>query len=145
MLRKVGYRRVLVISALATGVCTAAPAFFRADTPELLIVVVLAVSGFVRSSHFTSANALAYADVNRSQVSQASTLSTVIQQVGLSLGVSLGGLALHLARGSGALTPDHFTLPFLIIGVTSLLAAPAYLGLGADAGAQIGGRPTTAG
>ena len=141
MLRRIGYRRVLVISALAASVCSAAPAFFRVDTPEVVIILVLGVSGFVRSSHFTSANALAYADVSRPQVSKASTLSTVIQQVGMSLGVSLGGLTLHLTRGSGALTPDRFTLPFLIIGVMALLAAPVYLGLAADAGAQIGGRP----
>ena len=140
MLRRLGYRRVLVVSAIASGVCTASPAFFRPDTPVVLIVVVLGVSGFVRSSHFTAANALAYADVARRDVSQASTLSTVIQQVGLSLGVSLGGLALHLARGSAALTPDSFTLPFLIIGVIALLATPVYLRLGPNAGAEIGGR-----
>ena len=144
MLRRIGYRRVLVISAIAASVCSAAPAFFRINTPEIVIILVLGVSGFVRSSHFTSANALAYADVSRPQVSQASTLSTVIQQVGMSLGVSLGGLTLHLARGSGALTPDRFTLPFLIIGVMALLAAPVYLGLPSDAGAQIGGRPPPA-
>ncbi len=144
LLRKVGYRSVLVVSALGTALATAMPAAFRADTPLALIVLLLGVSGFLRSAHFTAANALAYGGVARRDVSQASTLSTVIQQVSLSLGVSVGGLALHLARGSGALTPDQFTIPFLVIGALSLLAAPVYMRLPRDAGSDIGGRAAPA-
>ena len=140
VLGRFGYRNVLVASALATGVATAAPAAFHPQTPELAIFLVLLVSGFARSCHFTAANALAYAEVARPDVSQASTLSTVLQQVGLSLGVSLGGLTLHLAQGSGPLTADRFVWPFLAIGAISILAAPAYLSLSPDAGAEIGGR-----
>lgn len=140
VLRRLGYRQVLIWSAVGTAICTAVPALFRADTPLALIVMVLGVSGFLRSSHFTSANALAYAEVARPDISQASTLSTVIQQVSMSLGVSIGGLSLHLARGSGGLTPDHFTVPFLVVGAMSLLAAPVYLRLKPDAGSDIGGR-----
>jgi EmrB/QacA subfamily drug resistance transporter len=141
VLRRFGYRRVLVAAALATAVATAMPALFRLHTPEPAIFLVLLASGFVRSCHFTAANALAYAGVPKAEVAQASTLSTVIQQVGMSLGVSVGGLALHLARGgSGALTADHFTAPFLVIGAISLLAAPVYARLPRDAGAEIGGR-----
>ena len=143
VLRRFGYRNVLVASALATGVATAAPAAFHPHTPELAIFLVLLISGFARSCHFTAANALAYAEVARPDVSQASTLSTVLQQVGLSLGVSLGGLTLHLAQGSGPLTADRFVWPFLAIGAVSVLAAPAYLSLGPDAGAEIGGRRRT--
>ena len=140
ILRRFGYRTVLIAACVGTAICTALPAAFRASTPEALIFLALLVSGFIRSSHFTSANALAYADVDKPDVSQASTLSTVIQQVGMSLGVSVGGLALHLARGGGALTADRFVGPFLVIGAISLLAAPVYLSLGRNAGAEIGGR-----
>lgn len=143
VIRKVGYKNVLVFSAVATGVTVAIPAAFNASTPIVAMVVVLGLSGFIRSMHFTSSNALAYADIAKDKVSQASTLSTVIQQVGMSLGVSFGGLMLHLARGAnGALTPDRFVMPFLVVGLTSLLAAPVYMRLKADAGAEIGGRAT---
>ncbi len=144
LLRRVGYRSVLIGAAAATGVCAAAPALFRLHTPELLIFAVLLVAGFVRSSHFTAANALAYADTDKRDVAQASTLSVVVQQVSLSLGVSVGGLALHLARGSGALTAERFVGPFVAIGVVSLLAIPVYLSLPRDVGAGIGGRPAAA-
>ncbi len=144
LLRRVGYRPVLIVSALGAAICVCLPGLFRADTPEVLIVLLLGVSGFLRSAQFTSSNALSYADVERGEVSQASTLATVIQQVSMSLGVSIGGLTLHLARGSGTLTPDRFTMPFLVIGLLSLLAVPIYLRLPANAGAGIGGRAPAA-
>jgi EmrB/QacA subfamily drug resistance transporter len=140
ILERFGYRRVLIFSALGTAVAVAAPATFHATTPAVVIVLVLAASGFVRSMHFTSANALAYADIGRADVSRASTLSTVMQQLAMSMGVSAGGLALHLARGHGALTPDRFVAPFLAMGLLSLLATASYLFLPRDVGAAIGGR-----
>ena len=143
ILRRFGYRPVLIASAAGTAVCTALPGGFRASTPEVAIVLLLGVSGFLRSCQFTASNALSYADVGRADVSQASTLSTVIQQVSLSLGVSIGGLTLHMAAGSGVLTPERFTVPFLVIGGLSAMALPVYLRLPKDAGADIGGRATT--
>ena len=140
VIRMYGYRSVLVFSAAATAVTVAVPAAFNALTPVWAMVGLLGVSGFVRSMHFTASNALVYADVPREQVSAASTLSTVVQQVSMSLGVSFGGLLLHLTRSGPTLTPANFTLPFLVVGFTSLLAAPVYMRLGADAGAEIGGR-----
>ncbi len=144
LLRRTGYRPVLIGSALGTAICVCLFGLFRASTPEVLIVLLLGASGFLRSAQFTSSNALSYADVDRSDVSQASTLATVIQQVSMSLGVSIGGLSLHLAQGSGVLTPERFTFPFLVIGGLSLLAVPIYLRLPKDAGASIGGKAAAA-
>ena len=140
LIRRWGFRSVLLVSVFGTAVASALPAGFRASTPIWAIALALAVGGFLRSLHFTSANALSYADVPRDKVSQASTLSTVLQQVGMSLGVSFGGLTLHLARGHGPLTPANFVVPFMLVGAASLLAAPFYWRLNADAGSDIGGR-----
>ncbi len=144
LIRKLGFRTVLLTAVFGTAIAAALPGFFRASTPIWAIVLALVVGGFLRSLHFTSGNALAYADVPRDQVSQASTLSTVLQQVGMSLGVSFGGLTLHLARGPGPLTPGNFVVPFMLVGAASLLAAPFYWRLSADAGADIGGRAKAA-
>jgi EmrB/QacA subfamily drug resistance transporter len=145
VIRTFGYRNVLVGSAIGSALSVAAPAIFNALTPLWVMVVVLGIGGFLRSMHFTASNALIYADIDRQHVSAASTLSTVVQQVSMSLGVSFGGLALHLARGGqGALTPDHFVLPFILVGVSSLTAAPIYMALSRDAGAEIGGRTRAA-
>jgi EmrB/QacA subfamily drug resistance transporter len=141
LLRRFGFRTMLLASVIGTAVLTAVPGFFRETTPVWLMVASLALGGFVRSMQFTSANTIAYAEVDRAQVSQASTLATVAQQVGMSLGVSFGALLLHLARGSGrALTPDRFLLPFVAVGAVTLLAIPVYGRLSREVGADIAGR-----
>ena len=137
-----GFRTVLVASALGTAATTAAPALFAYHVPTPLVAAGLLLGGLLRSMHFSAANTLAYADATREETSRASTLATVVQQVGLSFGVSFGGLVLHLARGPEAqLTPDRFVVPFLLVGSTALLSLPIYLRLGADAGAAIRGKP----
>jgi len=140
MLRRWGFRATLLALVALTAMLTAAPGFFRADTPAWLIMAFLGMAGFARSSQFIATNTIAYADVPQEAIAQASTLSVVAQQVGLAMGVSFGGLMLHLARGDGgALTPDRFTLPYLAIGATTLLSALVYLRLDRNAGAAISG------
>ena len=141
ILSKVGFRPVLVVTVLATTVLTAIPGFFRASTPIPVLVFVFLISGFARSNQFTAANAISYADVPPPRVSSASTLSTVMQQIGLSLGVSFGGAILSLTKGDGlALTPSQFVIPYLAVGLTTLLALPVYLRLPASAGASLRGQ-----
>ncbi|QRO02458.1 MFS transporter [Archangium violaceum] len=142
LLRRFGFRSILIASNILTASLTAVPAFFRAATPIPFIVIILGVGGFMRSLQFTALNTVAYADIPPSAVSGASTLAVVIQQMALSLGISFGGLMLHLARGGDEshLSPERFMLPFLAVGVVSLLAGPLYRRLSPDAGASIGGR-----
>ncbi|MFY0564390.1 DHA2 family efflux MFS transporter permease subunit [Archangium lansingense] len=144
LLKRFGFRSILIVSNLVTAVLTALPAFFRASTPIAFIVVVLVVGGFMRSVQFTALNTVAYADIPQPATSNASTLSVVTQQIGLSLGISFGGLMLHLARGSdeAPLTPERFILPFIAVGVVSMLAGPIYRRMSPDAGSTIGGRAT---
>ena len=138
-----GFRKTLIVANLMAGFLTAAPAIFRQHTPVVLIMGLLALSGFVRSTQFTATNTVGYADLPQNMISRASTLSTVAQQIGLSIGISLGGLMLTLARGGGgALTPDRFVLPFLVIGAVTLAAGPVYRRLKSDAGAAM--RPSRA-
>ncbi len=138
LLRRWGFRAVLIGTVIASAVLTALPGFFRPGTPVLLLVAIFVLSGFARSNQFTASNAVAYADVPKERVSAASTLATVTQQIGLSLGISFGGTVLHLARGAGAaLTPDRFTLPYLAVGAITLFALPVYRRLPASAGASL--------
>ena len=141
LLRRFGFRTILLVTIAGAAVLTAIPGFYRSSTPVWLMIASLLLGGFVRSLQFTSANTIAYADADKAQVSQASTLATVAQQIGMSLGVSFGALLLHTTRGaSGVLTPDRFVVPFMAVGAVTLLAAPVYWRLSPAAGAQITGR-----
>ncbi len=142
ILRRFGFRSVLLATVLGSAVVTALPGSFRASTPAALIIALLVVAGFVRSNQFTATNAVAYADVPPERVSAASTLATVTQQVGLSLGISFGGTILHLTKGSGGpLTPQNFTAPYLAIGAVTLFALPIFWRLPASAGSSLRGKP----
>lgn len=145
LLRRVGFRASLSLFVVLTAILTTAPAFFRNSTPVWLMMAILVLTGFCRSNQFIAANTIAYADVPETSTAAASTLAAVSQQVGLALGVSFGGMMLHLARGAGgALTPDRFVMPFAAIGLVTLLALPVYLALDKDAGAAISGQPKKA-
>ena len=140
-LKRFGFRTSLAVFVAATAILTAAPGFFTVATPMALMIGTLFLAGFARSNQFIAANTIAYADVPQPKIAAASTLAAVAQQVGLALGVSFGGLMLHLARGHGAhLTPDRFTWPFVAVGVVTLLALPVYLRLDRDAGSELSGR-----
>lgn len=140
LLRRHGFRPVLIATVLGTSLLTAVPGFFREATPVALMLASFVVAGLVRVTQFTAANTVAYADVPAGRESAASTLAAVVQQVGLSIGISFGGTVLHLTQGdSRALTPARFTLPYLAIGAVTLLALPVYWRLPPSAGASLRG------
>ena len=142
MMKLFGFRNVLAWTAVLVGAFTLIPGFFRMGTPVWIMFAVLALGGFVRATQFTASNALAFAELDQKQVTTASTLQAVIMQLSISLGITVGSLALQLVRlGSGgqALTPSQFTLPFCFVGVLSLLAAPVYARLAHDTGADMTG------
>jgi EmrB/QacA subfamily drug resistance transporter len=142
LLKHYGFRTALAVFVVATALMTAVPGFFTASTPMWVMIALLLIGGFARSSQFIAANTIAYADVPQPRVAAASTLAAVAQQVGLALGVSFGGLMLHMTRGAGdaALTPQSFVWPFVAIGLVTLAALPIYLRLDKDAGANISGK-----
>jgi EmrB/QacA subfamily drug resistance transporter len=136
--RLAGFRSSLLVTAVLTALLTAAPAAFTQDTPVICICAALLAVGFFRAAHYVAATAIGFADVPPGEVSRASTLSTVIQQLSLSFGVSLAGATLYLSAGDQAPTlPHQFVTPFATLGVVSLLALPVYAVLDAQAGAHM--------
>jgi hypothetical protein len=137
-IQAMGFRSALLATAILTAIATMAPAIFRSSTPAIFIVVTLVAGGFFRAAHFVAASALAFADVDPAEVSRASTLSTVIQQISLGLGISLAGFTLYLSAGdTGRLTVSDFTLSFVALGIVTLLSIPVYLALDRNAGANM--------
>jgi EmrB/QacA subfamily drug resistance transporter len=139
--RHLGFRATLIATGIATGITTAAPSLFHADTPALVVAGVLAAMGFARATFFVAASALTFADVSADQVSRASTLSTVVQQLGLSLGVSVAGAALAWSKSTAsALTLDSFVAPFVVFGIAALATVPTFARLGPNVAEQMRGR-----
>ena len=143
MMKLLGFRSILVWTGAMVALFTLVPGFFRVGTPVWIMFGLLALGGFVRATQFTASNALAFAELNQSQVTAASTLQAVILQLSISLGITAGSLALQIARASSGghpLAAADFTLPFCFVGLMSMLAVPIYARLPREVGADMSGR-----
>ncbi len=142
ILRTFGFRAVMVANAVLATLFVAAPAFFTPTTPGAVILAVLLTGGFFRSLQFTSVNALGYSDVSQLQMSRATSMTSVAQQVSLSVGVSIAALTLETSlklRGDHNLIISDFTPAFIVVAAVSALSFFAFVRLKANAGAEVSG------
>ncbi len=140
LLRVFGFRRVLGVSAVIAAVGVAGYALITSHTPHWLIAAYVIGFGLVRSTQYMSSNTLSYAEVPHSQLSHATSLGGLIQQLTVSFGVSLAALLLSVVSAHGKpLTPARFHAVFLIMAVLPLLAVPGFLRLRPEDGAQVSG------
>jgi MFS family permease len=147
ILRRYGFRRVLVVNSLLGSAFIAAGALFVPGVPFAFIIVMLLIGGFFRSLQFTSIGTIAYADLTPGQMSRGTTLSSVAQQVSLSAGVALGAFMVDLTlrwRGFSEITAEAFPPAFLVVGAISALSVFAFMRLPPNAGEAMSGRRSDA-
>ena len=96
LIRRFGFRNVLIGSLVGGAVMLVLIALLRPDTPLVIIGIVLVLSGAFRSIGFSAYNTLMFADVAPEQMADANTLSSTLQQVATALGVAVGALILRL-------------------------------------------------
>ncbi len=142
VLRRFGFRNVLLCNTVISAGFVAMPALFTPATPVMLMTGLLLIGGFFRSLQFSSINALSYADISALRMSRATTLTSVAQQLSLSVGVSTGALVLEaMTRISGnEIVASDFWAPFTIVGLISLSSLIPFWRLAKDAGDEMSGR-----
>jgi Na+/melibiose symporter-like transporter len=143
ILRWTGFRRVLLLNALAASAMLCGFGLFRPTTPHLVIVTTLLISGCLRSLQFTSLNAISYAEVDSPRMGYASSLSGMLQQLSLSLGVAIAGYLLEIVGAVADQPPTavtNFYWAFLGVGLVSMSSAFWMWHLPRNAGAEIAGR-----
>ncbi|MBV9492508.1 MAG: MFS transporter [Verrucomicrobia bacterium] len=143
ILKRYGFRKVLIVNSIVSAALIAAPALFTRTTPLPWMVVVLLVGGFFRSLEFTCINAISYAEVDQPRMSAATSFASVAQQVSLSLGITVGASVLQAClalRGGKTLTDGDFWPAFVVVGLISLWSAFSFARLSHDAGAEMAGR-----
>jgi len=113
ILKKFGYRQVLITNTVMLGVMLMLFSTIDVGTPVWVIALLAFVYGFFTSTQYTSMNTLAFADVNQEQASGASTIASTVQQLALSFGVASASLAAAL------FIPDHThaSAPEMIRGI----------------------------
>jgi EmrB/QacA subfamily drug resistance transporter len=143
ILRRFGFRRVLLVNAVLSGLAIAAVGFITPMTPWPGIFALLLVGGFLRSLQFTSYNAVTYADVPAAQMSRATSLASTLQNASLAVGIAVGAALVEIASAwrGGALVREDFTVAFVITGVFAALAAIIVARLPPDAGHNLVAKP----
>lgn len=143
IIRAFGFRNVMTVNAVVSSVFLAVCALFTISTPLTLILLILIVGGFFRSLEFTAINTVAFAEVEPAQLSRATTLTAVAQQLSISAGVAIGAFSVESTmvwRGMTELTASDFAPAFLIVSFISATSAWFFWQMPADAGAEISGR-----
>jgi EmrB/QacA subfamily drug resistance transporter len=143
ILRRFGFRTVLVINSLVSAAFLAACAAFTKTTPVAVMVTLLLVGGFFRSLQFTCIGTIAFAEVEPARVSRAAALTAVARQLALSAGIAFGASAVELVvrlRGGGALVAADFAPAFLAVAVISAFSLFIFARLPAVAGAELSGK-----
>jgi EmrB/QacA subfamily drug resistance transporter len=136
-----GFRNLLIFSGLIGAITTGANAFFTPATPLALIMAILLIGGFCRSFFFTGVNTLGYAEIEDRAASQATSLTSVLQQVSLALGVAVAASILEASTrlSGGDLSLGDFHVAFAVVAGLSLFSIVPFFRLPRDVGAAVSG------
>ena len=142
ILRRYGFRTVLTVNGALGALIVATFALFTASTPHVVIASVLLLSGCLRSLQFTSLQAVAFSDIDTTSMSQAASISSMVQRLAQSLGIAVGAYLLQiasLAQGHATILTSDFAFAFVGVALVSLGAPLLHRRLAPDAGVAVSG------
>jgi len=142
VLRQWGFRTVLTINGTLCALTVAMFAFFTSATPHLVIIVLLLFSGCLRSMQFTALQALTFADIESRDMSQAASISSMVQRLAQSLGIAIAAYILQIAstvQGHSTIVTSDFAPTFIAIAAIGLVAPLLHRRLAPDAGVAVSG------
>lgn len=152
LIRRFGFKSVLVFASLASASTFALCALLNPGTPEPLIFVLLVCSGAFRSIGFSAYASVQYADIVPGQLTSANAVSATLVQLATGAGIAVGALLLRVfdaapvlasglggvlgaGQGDGGLAA--YRGAFLSIALLMLLSTADSLMLHRHAGAEV--------
>jgi EmrB/QacA subfamily drug resistance transporter len=135
-LRHFRFKRIMLVSGCIALAAMLGCALLTAQTPHVVIVALLVVSGLARSMQFTSLSTLAFSDVPKPAMGGANTLFSMQQQAANACGVAIAGALLRLAPFShgGVQTVADFQFTFVVIAVLGAIAMTDFYKVPQNAG-----------
>ena len=131
-IRRLGFRRLMLLCSGGTVVLTLVPATFSAATPIIVMCAVMMAHAAIRASYFLAGNTLSYSDVEGEEVGHASVLFAIFQQLSLGIGFNLATLVLE--AGGGPHAPSAFVWSYGAIALLTLAGTLAIRPLSAHVG-----------
>ena len=134
LLARFGYRRILIVNTVMIGAVASIFSLVTPATPITLIVLLALAMGFFNSLQYTSMNSMAFADIEASDSSMASTIASSLQQMSMSFGLACGSLIAAWYLGDLPQT-DHAAVTtalhyaFLTLGAMTALSSLSFWSL----------------
>jgi EmrB/QacA subfamily drug resistance transporter len=131
VLRRFGYRQVLVANTMLIGCTICGYSLVGPSTPLFVIVLLGLTLGFFNSLQFSSMNTMAYADIDAADTSMASSIASSFQQISMSFGLACGSLITAWYIGDLPQTDRQAVTgalhhAFLTLGVLTLLSSLSF-------------------
>lgn len=138
VMRHYNFRTVLIVNGALVALFSFFTSLLLPQTPTIIIVVVMFLSGMFRSMQFSAITTLAFADVPQPNMTAANTLYSTVQQMSIGMGIAIGAVFLRFSNMINGST-DHysvadFRLAFIFVGILGVLSLYGYTKLAPDAG-----------
>lgn len=142
VLRRFGYKQVLVVNTVMIGITILLFATVDQETPLAAIIGLGLAQGFFNSLQFSSMNSMAYADIDTPDSSMASTIASSMQQLSLSFGLACGSLVAgwylgELPQTDRAAMIGALHHAFLTLGVLTIASSLSFWTLRPGDGASV--------
>jgi hypothetical protein len=141
-IRRIGFRSLLVGATALTSLFYMSYGLFRPGTPHLLMFGTMLLGGLVNSMGMVAMQTLGFSAIPKPLMGDATTLSSMAQQLSVSFGVVLGaalvGAAAWWRGGDPAQLAAHdFSPAFFVVGTMTLISMLFFMRLDADEGASM--------
>ncbi|MFV0537669.1 MAG: DHA2 family efflux MFS transporter permease subunit [Dysgonomonas sp.] len=138
VMRHYNFRTVLIVNGLLVALFSFFTSLLLPQTPTVIIVAVMFLSGMFRSMQFSAITTLAFADVPQPNMTAANTLYSTVQQMSIGMGIAIGAVFLRFSNMINGST-DHysvadFRLAFIFVGILGVISLYGYTKLTPDAG-----------
>jgi EmrB/QacA subfamily drug resistance transporter len=142
VLHRLGFRGVLISNTVAVGLLLAAFATVEPKTSLWIIAGLAFLYGAFTSVQYTSMNTLIYADVADRDASNASSIASTAQQMSMSFGVAVAGLAAAVFVPDGLVSGSSTVIrglheAFLVLGGFTILSTAIFFQLKKADGAKV--------
>lgn len=112
-----GYKKTLLGTTALMTIIIAIMSLLQKNMPIWQIVIILFSYGCCMSVNFTAVNTLTVGDLSANNASVGSTMLSIIQQIGISMGIAISSVILEIYRdslGEGIMELQHaFSYTFL--------------------------------
>lgn len=138
VMRHYNFRTVLIVNGALVALFSFFTSLLLPQTPTVIIVIVMFLSGMFRSMQFSAITTLAFADIPQPRMTAANTLYSTVQQMSIGMGIAIGAVFLRFSNAiNGSI--DHysvadFRLAFIFVGILGILSLSGYTKLTSDAG-----------